>query len=88
MVYLPSTRHLLKARHALMVEQYERPIWTFNKVVYIEKEGANEALRTVRWAERHDCAVMSSKEFSTRAARDLVDKLAEHDEPVDDLLCA
>ena len=25
---------------------------------------------------------MSSKGFSTRAARDLVDKLAEHDEPV------
>ena len=26
--------------------------------------------------------LMSSKGFSTRAARDLVDKLAEHDEPV------
>ena len=37
----------------------------------------------MRWAERHDCALMSSKGFSTRAARDLVDKLAEHDEPVD-----
>ena len=23
----------------LMVEDYERPVWTFNKVVYIEKEG-------------------------------------------------
>jgi hypothetical protein len=66
----------------LMVEDYERPAWTFNKVVYIEKEGANEALREVRWAERHDCMVMSSKGFSTRAARDLIDKLAEHDEPV------
>ena len=32
--------------------------------------------------ERHDCAVMSSKGFSTRAARDLIDKLAEHDEPI------
>ena len=35
-----------------------------------------------RWAERHDCAVMSSKGFSTRAARDLIDKLVEHDEPI------
>ncbi len=66
----------------LMVEEYERPSWTFNKVVYIEKEGASEALKAVRWGEKHDCAVMSSKGFSTRAARDLIDKLAEHDEPV------
>jgi hypothetical protein len=66
----------------LMVEQYERPEWTFNKVLFIEKEGANEALKAVRWPERHDCAVMSSKGFSTRTARDLIDKLAEHDEPI------
>jgi hypothetical protein len=66
----------------LMVEEYERPVWTFNKVVYIEKEGFSEALKDARWAERHDCMLMSSKGFSTRAARDLIDKLAEHDEPV------
>jgi hypothetical protein len=71
----------------LMVEEYERPIWTFNKLLFIEKEGANEALKAVRWPERHDCAVMSSKGFSTRAARDLIDKLAEHDEPVE-VFCA
>jgi hypothetical protein len=66
----------------LMVEKYERPAWTFNKLLYIEKEGALEALTQNRWAERHDCAIMSSKGFSTRAARDLIDKLVEHDEPV------
>jgi hypothetical protein len=66
----------------LMVEEYERPEWTFNKLLYIEKEGFSEALKAVRWGERHDCALMSSKGFTTRAARDLVDKLAEHDEPV------
>jgi hypothetical protein len=66
----------------LMVEDYERPLWTFNKLVYIEKEGASEALKAMRWGERHDCAVLSSKGFSTRAARDLIDKLAEHDEPI------
>jgi hypothetical protein len=65
-----------------MVEEYERPEWTFNKLVYIEKEGANEALEAVGWPERHDCMVMSSKGYSTRAARDLIDKLAEHDEPI------
>jgi hypothetical protein len=71
----------------LMVEDYVRPVWTFNKLVYIEKEGAQEALKQNRWLERHDCAVMSSKGFSTRAARDLIDKLAEHDEPVE-VFCA
>ena len=67
----------------LMVEEYERPAWNFNKLLYIEKEGAHEALKQDRWIERHDCAVMSSKGFSTRAARDLIDKLVEHGEPVD-----
>jgi hypothetical protein len=71
----------------LLVEEYERPIWTFNKLLYIEKEGANEALKEVRWGERHDCAVMSSKGFSTRAARDLIDLLAVHDEPIE-VFCA
>jgi hypothetical protein len=67
----------------LTVENYERPVWTYNKILYIEKEGWLEALKAVRWPERHDCTLMSSKGFTTRAARDLVDKLAEHDEPVD-----
>jgi len=66
----------------LMVENYERPPWTFNKLVYIEKEGFSEALKEERWAERHDCALLSSKGFTTRACRDLVDLLAEHDEPI------
>ena len=70
-----------------MVEQYERPAWSFNKLLYIEKEGAQEALKQNRWLERHDCAVMSSKGFSTRAARDLIDKLVEHDEPIE-VFCA
>jgi hypothetical protein len=67
----------------LMVEEYKRPAWTFNKLVYIEKEGASEALKDERWSEKHDCAIMSSKGFSTRAARDLIDKLADHEEPVE-----
>jgi hypothetical protein len=66
----------------LMVEKYERPAWRYNKIVYIEKEGFSEALKAVQWPERHDCMLMSSKGFTTRAARDLVDKLAEDGEPV------
>jgi hypothetical protein len=66
----------------LTVEAYERPVWNYNKVVYIEKEGFSEALKDNGWSERHDCMLISSKGNTTRAARDLVDKLAEHDEPV------
>ena len=65
----------------LTVEDYKRPLWTFNKLLYVEKEGFSEALKDSGWPERHDCALTSSKGFTTCAVRDLVDKLAEHDEP-------
>ena len=71
----------------LMVEQYERPAWCYNKLLYIEKEGAQEALKQDRWPERHDCAVESSKGYGSRAAKDLIDKLVEHDEPIE-VFCA
>ena len=64
------------------VENYERPIWEFNKILVIEKEGFSEALRKRGWDKRHDCMVLSSKGYTTRALKDLVDKLADHDEPV------
>ena len=64
------------------VENYERPPWLYNKIIYIEKEGWLGALKAKRWPERYDCTLISSKGFTTRAARDLIDKLAEHDEPV------
>ena len=66
----------------LMVEKYDRPAWLFNKLLYIEKEGAHDSLKQDGWLEKHDCAVMSTKGFSTRAARDLIDKLAAHGEPI------
>ena len=79
-LYIPH-RDLTITLGTLSVEEFERPPWTFNRLVYIEKEGFSEALKDIGWPERWDCAVMSSKGFSTRAARDLVDKLALHDEP-------
>ena len=66
----------------LMVEAYERPPWTFNKIVYIEKQGYFEVLKAEKWPERHDCALLTSKGYSSRAVRDLIDRLVEHDEPV------
>ena len=80
-VYHPHTGETIPLG-TLNVASYERPIWTYSTIVYIEKEGWAEALKAARWPERHDCAMMSSKGFSTRAARDLIDKLAEHNEPI------
>ncbi len=64
----------------LYVEQYERPPWLFKNVLYCEKEGLFAILRAEKWAEKNDCALMTSKGFSGRAARDLIDLLAETDE--------
>src|SRR5690606_41000905 len=59
------------------VSGYTRPPWTFNNVLFIEKEGFFETMKAVKWPERYDCALMSSKGFSSRAARDFLDMLAE-----------
>ena len=66
----------------LMVEAYKRPLWTFDKVTLIEKQGFFETLKAEHWPERHDCALLTSKGFTTRAVKDLIDHLAAHDEPV------
>ncbi len=63
----------------LNVEQYRRPDWTFNKVLYCEKEGFFPILLAARWAERHDCTLLTSKGFASRAARDMIDLLGESD---------
>lgn len=64
----------------LNVESYRRPGWTFNKILYCEKEGFFPILRDAKWPERHDCALMTSKGFSSRAARDVIDLLGKTDE--------
>ena len=64
------------------VEQYQRPEWTFDKVLYLEKEGLYECLIDAQWPERNDCALLTSKGFASRAARDLIDLLGETDEPL------
>ena len=64
----------------LKVEQYTRPAWTFNKILYIEKEGFFGILKAEQWPERHDCALLTSKGQATRAVKDLLDLLGETDE--------
>jgi hypothetical protein len=64
----------------LNAEQYRRPEWLFNKILYSEKEGFFEILKDEKWPERHDCALLTSKGFASRAARDLLDLLGDTDE--------
>jgi hypothetical protein len=78
-IYHPHLREEIPLG-TLHVEKYERPAWLFNKVLYCEKEGFFTLFKSIRWAERNDCALMTSKGFSSRAARDLIDLLAETDE--------
>src|SRR3712207_2731325 len=66
----------------IAVEQYPRPKWTFGRLLYSEKEGLLEILTADGWPERNDCPLVSSKGFTTRAVRDLLDLLGEDGEPI------
>src|SRR5262249_12337471 len=50
------------------VETYQHPQFLFNKVLYCEKEGFFAILQADRWPERHDCALLTSKGYATKAA--------------------
>ncbi|OWK39871.1 ATP-binding protein [Fimbriiglobus ruber] len=65
-----------------MVAAYARPEWQFNKILYCEKEGLFPVLRHVRWPERYDCALLTSKGFASRAAHDLLARLEGGTEPI------
>ena len=75
-------RHEQISLGTLMVESYEPPDWTFNKVLYIEKEGFFSVLQDERWPEKHDCALLTSKGQPTRAARDFIDGLRDTKEEI------
>jgi hypothetical protein len=66
----------------IAVENYKRPRWTFNKIIYCEKEGFTEIMKSVGWPERNDCALVSSKGYASRAVRDVFDLLGETDEEI------
>jgi hypothetical protein len=66
----------------LAVETYERPQWTFNKILYCEKEGFFPILQGANWPERHDCALLTSKGQATKAAKDIIDLLGETGEDI------
>jgi DNA topoisomerase 6 subunit A-like protein len=80
-LYHPHTRQSIPLG-TIAVEQYRRPEWTFGRLLYSEKEGLLETLKADDWPERNDCALVSSKGFTTRAVRDLLDLLGDDGEPI------
>ena len=66
----------------LAVEKYKRPEWTFNKILYCEKEGFFPLLIDTQWPERNDCALLTSKGYASKAARDVLDLMGRSDEPL------
>lgn len=74
--YHPHTQQRIELG-TISVEAYHRPEWTFNKVLFIEKEGFLQLLIEEGWAERHDCALVTSKGQPTRAVRDIFDLLGD-----------
>jgi len=81
-IYHPHDIDGLLSLGDLTIEKYSRPPWTFNKILYIEKEGFFQILRDEQWPEKYDCALITSKGQSTRAAKDLIDLLAESNEEI------
>lgn len=80
-LYTPHSGESL-ALGTLAVEAYERPLYRFNKILFMEKEGPFPLLKAERWPEKNDCALVTSKGQATRAAKDLIDLLGDGDEPI------
>jgi hypothetical protein len=80
-LYHPHTGETIPVG-TVAVEEYRKPAWTFNKVLYCEKEGFVNMLVAAGWPERHDCALLSSKGFASRAVRDVIDLMGEGEEEI------
>ncbi|TXH53970.1 MAG: hypothetical protein E6Q97_11895 [Desulfurellales bacterium] len=81
-LYEPHTGRTISLG-TLAVEQYERPKLRFNKVLYVEKGGLVQLLIDSRWPERHDCALVTSQGFASKACKDVLDLLGDTDEEIE-----
>ena len=63
------------------VDAYSRSWWKYSNVLFVEKQDLVTILRQVGFDDRWDCFLLSSKGDGTRAAKDLIDKISERDEP-------
>jgi hypothetical protein len=53
------------------VASYEFPEYTFDKILYVEKEGEWPKIQAARLAERYDMAIASAKGYPVEAVREL-----------------
>jgi hypothetical protein len=56
------------------VAAYEFPPYTFDKVLYVEKEGEMPKLKAAQLAERYDMAIVSGKGYPAEAVRTLFER--------------
>jgi hypothetical protein len=78
-VYHPHTGEMMSLG-TLMVEVYKPPDWTYNKVLFIEKEGFFPILIGEKWPERRDCCLITAKGQATRGCKDFFDGLKDNKE--------
>ena len=56
---------------------YNRPVWEYHKLLYCEKEDILRILDQAGWWQRHDSSMETAKGYSSRAARDIIDDIAD-----------
>src|SRR5262249_43288832 len=56
------------------VESYVFPSWLYDKILYVEKDGAWEILKARKLAEKYDMAVIAGEGYATEACRVLFEK--------------
>lgn len=58
------------------VDRYRLPSWTYDKILYIEKQGLWPVFKQAQLAERYDMAVIAGNGFASVAARTLLAEVA------------
>ena len=61
------------------VAAYTLPDYTFNKVLYVEKEGFDGVFKAAKLGERYDLAIMYGKGYAVRAAKELLALASDQD---------
>jgi hypothetical protein len=56
------------------VSDYQFPDWTFDKILFIEKQGLYPPLEAAQLAERYDMAIVAGQGFATVATRKLLQR--------------
>jgi hypothetical protein len=75
-IYIPHVGETLPLG-TFTVEKYKHVLWQYSNILYLEKEGFFESLKSDGWPERHDCVLVCSKGISSGATRDFIDLIGK-----------